>query len=35
VDRHWEYYRGCIDWYFVDAVLPPICSALAGCARTT
>jgi hypothetical protein len=31
VDRHWEYCRGCIDRRFVDAALPSISSALAGC----
>ena len=31
VDRHWEYCRGCIDRRFVEAALPSISSALAGC----
>src|SRR6266481_9524321 len=34
VDRHWEYCRGCVGRRFVDAVLPSISSALAGCACT-
>jgi hypothetical protein len=34
VDGHRKYCRGCVDRRFVDAVLPPISSALAGCPWT-